>query len=143
MVSRTICLEATDPTRKRRRYPRPRVRRHRPDVDNLLEQVTTRTHQILEEESPPYLYVNPIVTITCDEPTEEFFSLIRKRQAEWCKRSRTIFSRKQTRSVKNFFTAEQERTKFEKFMSRGLQFTGLLFVNGTPVPQNQWPLATR
>jgi len=102
-----------------------------------------RTLQVLDEESPRYLYVNPIVTITCDEPTSEFFSLIRKRQAEWCSRSRNLYPRRFSRRVKNWFTTEGERTKFQKYMSRGLLFTGLLFVNGNPLPQDQWPLATR
>jgi hypothetical protein len=102
-----------------------------------------RTSRVLEEQTSRYVYVNPIVTITCDEPTKEFFSLIRKRQAEWCKQSRTLFSRRLGRRVKNWFTVEREQTKFEKFMSRGLQFTGLLFVNGQPVPPHRWPSATR
>ena len=143
MKSRVICLDSVGNTRRSNHCPRPRVRRHQPDIDNLLEQMKARTFQILKEETPPFLYVNPIATITCDEPTEEFFFLIRKRQAEWCKRSRTLFSRRQGRRVRNWFTVERERTKYERFMSRGLQFTGLLFINGQPVPQDQWPVVTR
>jgi len=142
MKSRVICLDAAGNTPAINQCPRPRVRRHQPDIDNLLEQMKARTLRVLEEQSSRYVYVNPIVTITCDEPISEFFFLIRKRQAEWFKRSRTIFSRRLGRRVKNWFTGS-EHTKFEKFMSRGLQLTGLLFVNGTPVPQNQWPLAPR
>ena len=140
MKSRVICLDAIRRTTERTHRPQPHVRRHRPDVDDLLEQMKARTLQVLEEESPPYLYVNPIATITCDEPTKEFFFLIRKRQAEWFKRSLTTISRNESRRVKDWFTGT-ERTKFEKFMSRGLQLTGLLFVNGSPIPQNQWPSA--
>ena len=141
MKSRVTCLDTLCSTRRSNHCPRPRVRRHQPDVENLLEQMKARTFQVLENESPPYLYVNPIATITCEEPTKEFFFLIRKRQAEWCKQSRTVFSRRLARRVKNWFTGS-EYSKFEKFMSRGLQFTGLLFVNGQPVPQQKWPMAT-
>ena len=143
MRSRVLCLDSIGRTTKRPSCSRPLARRHRPDIENLLEQMKARTLRVLEEESPPYLYVNPIATITCKEPTKEFFFLIRKRQAEWFKRSRTIFSRRLGRRVKNWFTVERERTKYQKFMSRGLQFTGLLFVNGHPVPQDQWPVVTR
>ena len=136
MTTHVTCLDAPSNTQQNH-GPRPRVRRHRPDIENLLEQMTSRTLQALEE-SPSYLYANPIVSITCDEPTKKFFSLIRKGQAEWCKQSRTLFSRRQRRRVKNWFTGT-EQTKFQKFMSRGLQLTGLLFVNGSPIPQNQWP----
>ena len=143
MTSRVACLDALGNTRISNLCPRPRVQRHQPDIDNLLEQMKARTSRVMEEQTSRYVYVNPIVTIICDEPTSEFFSLIRKRQAEWCSRSRTIFSRRLGRRVKNWFTVEREQTKFEKFMSRGLQFTGLLFIKGQPVPQDQWPLPTR
>jgi len=142
MKSRLTCLDAPGIVPATDQCPRPHVRRHGPDVENLWEQVSARTYRLLTEESPRYLYVNPIVTITCDEPTSEFFSLIRKRQAEWCSRSRTLFSRRLGRRVKNWFTGT-ERTKFERFMSRGLLFTGLLFVNGQTIPQHQWPSATQ
>lgn len=143
MTSRVACLDALGDTRRSTYCPRPHVRRHQPDIENLLEQMKARTSRVLEEQTSRYVYVNPIVTITCEEPTKEFFSLIRKRQAEWCKQSRTLFSRRLGRRVKNWFTAEREQTKFQKFMSRGLQFTGLLFIKGQPVPQDQWPLSTR
>lgn len=140
MKGRVTCLNALGKTPRSDHRPQPRVRRHRPDVDDLLEHMKSRTLQVLKE-SPRYLYVNPIATITCDEPTSEFFSLIRKRQAEWFKRSRTIFSRRLGRRVRNWFTGS-EYSKFEKFMSRGLQLTGLLFIKGQPIPQDKWPVTT-
>lgn len=128
-------FESTDTERPN---PTVRVRRHQPDIENLGEQVAERLGSILEREQPRCLFVNPIVTITCDKPTEEFFSIVRKRQAEWCKRSMTIFGRRASRKVRNWVNANGPLKKREQFFDRGLCFTGVLFVDGDLIPPHAW-----
>ena len=136
--TRTVSLDADLPVAVARpTEPDVRVQRHEPDIENLREQVFQRTQAILEIEQPPYLYANPIAMITCDQPTPKFFVIVHKHQAEWCKRSRSIFTRSQTRRVKGWFTGE-EQNKYQKFIIRGLCFTGLLFVQGKAVPSHEW-----
>ena len=118
--------------------PTVQVRRHQPDIENLSEQVAVRLDQILEKEQPRCLFVNPIVTITSDKPTEEFFSIVRKRQAEWCKRSRTTFGRRASRKVKNWVNVNGPLKKQARFFDRALCFTGVLFVDGDLIPPHAW-----
>ena len=125
-------------TNTERPNPTVRVRRHQPDIENLGKQVAARLGQILEREHPRCLFVNPIVTITCDKPTEEFFSIVRKRQAEWCKRSRTTFGRRASRKVRNWANANGPLKKRARFFDRALCFTGVLFVDGDLIPPHAW-----
>lgn len=116
-----------------------RVQLHQPDYENLAEQVAARIADVLENKlRPRCLFANPIATVTCKEPTTEFFQVVRKRQAEWCKRASTTFSRRTRRSVKNWVVPEGSSSKYERFLQRSLCFTGLLFIDGCILPSHEW-----
>ena len=121
------------------------VSQHEPDPENLVEEIHSRVMELLESERPPLLYANPICTITCLKPTPEFFREVRRHQAQWCQRAIMIFGRKPMRSVKNWpldpATRKQPRWKrrYIQFLIRGYAVTGLLLVNGRPMPSDQWP----
>ena len=119
--------------------PGPVVRRHDPDIENLLDQVTSRVTDILKNEQPRYAFMNPIATVICSEPTKQFFRTVRKRQSEWCQRSRTTFGRRSTRRTKNWVMPEGSSSKHVRFLQRSLCFTGILFVDGIIVPPHEWP----
>jgi hypothetical protein len=134
-TSKTICI---DPVESPPAAPITVVRRHHPDIENLLEQVTSRVTDILSTEQPRYAFMNPIATVICSEPTSQFFRTVRKRQSEWCQRSRTTFGRRPTRQTKNWVTLEAIPSKLDRFLQRSLCFTGILFVDGNIVPPHEW-----
>ena len=116
--------------------PRVRVKKHRPDTMQLGEQVRRR---LMAMTSVPYcLYVNPLATVSCREPTPEFFKEVRRRQAQWCKQSRTLFGQDARRSAKHWGSDRGWLTKQERFLERALCFTGALFINGKLMPPHRW-----
>ena len=134
-TSKTSCLNAVDTPSP---APVTVVRRHDPDIENLLDQVTSRVTHILSNEQPRYAFMNPIATVICSEPTKQFFRTVRKRQSEWCQRSRTTFGRRSTRRTKNWVMPEGSSSKHVRFLQRSLCFTGILFVDGSIVPPHEW-----
>jgi hypothetical protein len=136
-TSKTSCLDAVDSP-----PPAPApitvVRRHHPDIENLLDQVISRVTDILSTEQPRYAFMNPIATVICTEPTKQFFRAVRKRQSEWCQRSGTTFGRRTTRKAKNWVMPEGSSSKHDRFLQRSLCFTGILFVDGIIVPPHEW-----
>lgn len=118
---------------------------HQPHFENLAEEVAFRTQEFLESEHPRYLYANPIVTISCEDPAPEFFRIARKRQSQWCQRFRKVLGRSSFRKVQNWTLVPGEKEmprklrKYLKFIERSLCLTGLLFIDGKPIPSDQWP----
>ncbi len=87
---------------------------------------------------PCYAFMNPIATVISSEPTKQFFRTVRKRQSEWCQRSRTTFGRRSTRRTKNWVMPEGSSSKHDRFLQRSLCFIGILFVDGSIVPPHEW-----
>lgn len=110
------------------------VQRFRPDFERLFDQVSER---ILAEAPTGFVFFNPSVTVRCEQPAEAFFKEVRRLQREWCSRSRSTFGRNAKR-VSTWFTTEEEETKFDKFFTRSLLFTGVLFVDGNLVHPHEW-----
>ena len=115
-----------------------RVQHHQPDINNLFEQVLLRTQALLEAEQPAYLFANPIITVTSDQPAPEFFRVVRKRQAAWCKQSRTLFGRKAMRQAKHWVMPTAPMSKYQRFLTRALCFTGILLVYGKVTAPHEW-----
>lgn len=134
MFSKTTCLDSIELLSNR---PAVTVRRHAPDIENLLEQMAARVESLIVEQ-PRYAYLNPIATVISTAPTAKFFRIVYKQQAEWCKRSRTTFGRRPMRSAKNWASPDGKTTKFERFLERAMCFTGILFQNGNIVPPHEW-----
>lgn len=144
--SRTMNIEGSRvaPARKTLKCP-VKIREHEPHIDKLDQEVCDRAMGMLNSERPAYLYSNPIVTITCEKLNPQFFSSLRRYQAEWCKRAKSIFGRSPMRKSSNWSLGPGERTlsskqrKYFKYLTRGFCFTGLLFVQGKNVPHHEWP----
>jgi hypothetical protein len=111
------------------------ITKHRPDIEHLLEDAIGRINTI-----PPigFVFLNPMVTVFCEQPTEGFFAEARKHQGHWCKLARRFMGKDMVRSVSAWQTAHQEKAKLEKYMSRSLQFIGVLIVNGKLIPAHEW-----
>jgi len=56
---------------------RVRVKRHRPDINYLVEEVVERL-AFSPGEEPSFLYLNPLATVTCDRPSRNFIRKARK-----------------------------------------------------------------
>ncbi len=116
-------------------HSRVKTDRHRPDFDDLFEQVFARAP---EANALGFVFINPLVTVQCEQPTPEFFKLVRQRQAEWCKQARTLFPRSMRKRVSKWLTPLGEETKLERLGTRSILFTGSLYANGNFVPAHEW-----
>lgn len=115
---------------------RVRVRRYYADYDDLDLQVR---HRLATRPVPwpSYLYANPIFLVTCDAPTKKFFSVVRKRQAQWARQSRSTFGFGR-RKLKLWASANGVLPKRERFFERARCFTGVLYINGKFVAPHLW-----
>jgi len=114
------------------------VQRHQPDLEDPGAEVWKRIESFAGQ-APPCLYVNPIGTISCDEPIPEFFRAAREFQAKWCKRYQALFGRRVLRSVSNWVTWKGYQSHDTRYWDRAACFTGILFINDTFIPPHQWP----
>jgi hypothetical protein len=114
------------------------VERHQPNLEDPGPEVEDRI-MLLPQPFPNCLYLNPIVTVTCDEATPEFFRTVRKQQGLWCCRCKTTYPRKARRSVKDWVNSSGAPRREERYLDRALCFIGLLFLNGSLIPPHKWP----
>ncbi len=115
------------------------------DVDDLIDEMQERLLAVFKEENPPVLYANPACTITCRELTSAFYETVRRHQARWCQRARSVFGRKPMRKAKHWTPqvipsrlSNRQRRKLRQFQ-RMFCVTGLLAIHGQPIPSDQWP----
>lgn len=119
--------------------PKVFIQRHSFDIQSLADDVCSRVDRSLRDNPSGCLYFNPAVTVSSSEPAPEFFRVVRKEQARWCRRSSSTFSKKARGSSRSWVTDEGEiNGKYARYLDRALCFTGVLFVNGKIVPPHQW-----
>lgn len=88
---------------------------------------------------PGLLFVNPIVDVSTDCPSEQFFRFVRKRQSQWCKQANSLFGRTNWRRVSTFQTGDEHGMPKEfKYISRSCLYVGLYAVDGNLVPNHVW-----
>ena len=122
-------------------HTRPKVviRRHPVDWDDPVQPTMERATTILRECPNQCVYLNPIVTVTCHEPTMDFFKEVRKRQAEWCRRASRTIPRPVRRRVSQWVGGGHHfSSKAERYLHRAFCYTGVLFINGKIVHPNRW-----
>lgn len=118
------------------RRARVRVRRYYADYNDLNEQVCKRL-SARPRPWPTCLYANPIALVTCSDPTKEFFAVVRKRQAQWARQSRSTFGFGR-RKLKLWASANGVLPKKERFFERARCFTGVLYINGKFIAPHLW-----
>jgi hypothetical protein len=133
-----IPIASSDETEQLTPDPPVMVKHHRPDWENLFEAVDSRL-----AEFPPgptqCVYMNPLVTVTCDQPTQEFIKLARKFQGQWCKRYQSVLGRSVMKGVKNWTSSETCTSRQDKFFKRAMCLTGILIISESFIWPNQWP----
>jgi hypothetical protein len=116
------------------------IQRHRVDWQSLAKDVGVRAARSLQDNRSGCLYFNPAVTVSSPDPSPEFFRVVRKEQARWCRRSSSTFSKKARGSSRSWVTDEGEiSNKYARYLDRALCFTGVLFNNGQLLAHHQWP----
>ena len=120
-----------------------RIQRHHPDMHSLAEDVWDRIAATVNRAPLGCHYFNPAVTVSCPRPSPEFFRIVRREQAKWCRQTNTTFPRRARRRASNWVSGgEVIRHKFGRYLDRALCFTGLLIIDGRLVPHHKWPKAT-
>jgi hypothetical protein len=120
--------------------PEVQIDRHRPDWNSLVEDVAHRIEMVLKRDATGYRYFNPTVTVTCLQPTPEFWRIVGKEQARWCRQAGKTIPRRVRRSSTHWTSGgEWISEKYTRFLHRALSFTGVLFIDGELVPPHSWP----
>ena len=119
--------------------PEVRINRHSLDWNTLAEGVVDRIDAVLRQDAIGCRYFNPVVTVSCSNPTSEFFGIVLKEQASWCRRASETIRRNARRRVSNWVSDESPVNKHARFLHRALCFTGILFIDGRICPNHCWP----
>jgi hypothetical protein len=120
--------------------PEVRMDRHSLDWNTLAEDVAERIDMALKQEATGCRYFNPAVTVTCLQPSPEFWRIVRKEQARWCRQAGKTIPRRSRRSPSCWTSGgEWVSEKHARFLDRALCFTGILLIGGQLVPPHEWP----
>ncbi len=108
-----------------------------PNPDDPGEGISERT-SAFRGNAPRCIYLNPIATVTCEEPTAAFFLEVRKQQGRWCRLYKRKLGKAVCRSVKDWAVAER-KSRCSAFWDRSFCYTGLLLIDGDVIPPHEWP----
>ena len=116
------------------------IQRHPTDFQTLSEDVQNRVVATLTRNSTGCIFFNPAVTVSCPSPAPEFFRIVRKEQARWCRQARKTFPKHVCRSASNWVSGGEWITpKYARYLDRALCFMGILFIDGQLVLPHNWP----
>ena len=119
--------------------PEIRIERHPVDWNTLAEDVAERITIVLKRNAIGCRYFNPAVTVTCLQPRPEFWRIVRKEQARWCRQSGKTIPRRNRRSPSHWTGSGQWiSNKYARFLDRALSFTGVLFIDGRLLSTHEW-----
>lgn len=117
------------------------IRNYHPDFEYLAEDVCLRMQRILEAERPPLLFANPIVAVTTEQPTKEFWRIVENLRAKWFKSACSTFGRRAMNGPKSWTLQsirgdELTRRRFRefRFVEYSLCVSGLLVANKRDLP---------
>ena len=119
--------------------PEVQIDRHPIDWNTLAEVVAGRIKTALQQGVAGCRYFNPAVTVTCRQPRPEFFRMVHKEQARWCRQAGNTIPRTVRRSSSRWIGAGQWiSNKYARYLDRALSFTGILFIDGKLVLPHEW-----
>lgn len=116
-----------------------KIHRYTPNIKYLAEKVGQRIAARLEQNPAGCIYFNPAVTISCPQPSPEFFQLVKKEQARWCGQASSTFEKSVRRKVSTWISPAVVNGNIDKYLDRALCFTGILFINGKMIAHHNWP----
>jgi hypothetical protein len=104
------------------------VQRFAVDWDDLEKGTGDRVLEIGGRHSTGCFYLNPRYTVSCPEPSPEFFHRARKCQAAWCRTMGQVLGSSNRRRA-----ASRARA-----IERQLAFTGILIIDGNHIDPREW-----
>jgi len=126
--SRTMPLNETS---VQRRPPVVRVKEHQiPECDegDWIEFIAKKVGEIAIGSRAGCFYLNPLFTVSASWFSAEFSRKARKCQANWYRRVDQALQRKH----------RKRRERELDFWSRQAAYTGILIIEGQPVPPHEW-----
>lgn len=119
--------------------PEVRIDRHPLDWNTLVEDVAERIEIVLKRDATGCRYFNPAVTVTCLQPSPEFWRIIGKEQGRWCRQAGKTIPRRNRRSPTRWTGGGQWiSNKYARYLNRALSFTGVLFIDGKLILPHEW-----
>ncbi len=115
-----------------------RIHRHSINMNTLSEDVGQRIVSTLKMNPTGCWYFAPAVSVTCPRPTAEFFEVLKKEQARWCRHASKTFPRTVRRSASSWVSGGiWISNNYARYLDRALCLTGILFIDGRIVlPQH-------
>jgi hypothetical protein len=115
------------------------IQRYEYDFNDLAGEVERRIVATIGQAPEGCHYFNPAATVSCSQPTNAFFAKVRQEQARWCRIASQTFKKRERRRVKSWISHERVSNKHTRYLDRATCLTGVLFIDGRPVPHHQWP----
>ena len=98
------------------------------DEDSWIATTTRRIEKIAEDGVCGCLYLNPLYTVSSPCFSADFSRKARKCQANWYRRVDQVLVRKH----------RKRRERNLRFWKRQAAYTGILIIEGQPVPPHEW-----
>ncbi len=99
-----------------------------PDYEDPAEAVMRRL--MTYASVPPCLFLNPLVTIVCAEPTDPFYKAVERFRRQWCRTAKLQFHPRTCRSAAAWCRHKIGMSHSEQALDFLLGFKGALYING-------------
>jgi hypothetical protein len=115
------------------------VRRHyRTEFCDIPESIMERAANLSSEGQA--IYLGPRVTITCPQPTRQFWQAVYAEFSSWRRTARQTFSRRRVEDRDSWKDpAKPSAPPAHHRNHRLVHLTGFLIINGESVPLRDWP----
>ena len=108
------------------------------DWEDLTNPVQERASYFVAQNPSAIIFLNPLCTILDASPSEEFFTAVKKWQANWCKQASGTMGRHSRRKVADFYSDQGRMSKKHRFFERAFSFTGIMFYDGEVIQPHRW-----
>lgn len=116
------------------------IQRYRIDMNTLEDDMGSRIAALMEPNPVGYHYFNPAVTVSCPNPLAAFIDTVWNEQEHWCRQAVNTFPRRIRRHTSISVGGDEwVNNKYGRHLIHALCSTGVLFIDGKPVPLHEWP----
>lgn len=104
------------------------VRRLEPDPDEDFQTVLSVVSDLLTS-GVPHFFVNPLVAVTCHEPSLPFRQEANRWRQQWLRQCRQTFGRQALKNVRAWRDRNPQLSKVEAYLHRQQCVTGMLLID--------------